>query len=323
MATDELKWVRGFNYQPSWGSHGLLVWNDFKPELYALEIDRGLRHFPKINTLRVWLSFDAYVNDPAKCIDAIRQAAKILRERKLKVIPVLFCGWHSIPAWGGFTLDSLHCGKRRKEWAYEKTFAEEATAAFAPEDILAVDLANEPFCSMGHKDEQLFTRDFLKAVADHLHDKFPKIPVTCGTWGMFNKQEGGCWDTELLEPFLDVISLHAYSCFFGKDREEFLELLDATEIYLKRLGKPVIVTECAGFANSDENADKERAEILAFEMKEFVARGWGILPHALHHSKVADLHRDPYLFPGGRKSLHFIEADGTLRPYHGIYNDFC
>ena len=319
MAVDGLKWVRGFNYQPSWGSHGLLIWNAFSPKIYAFEIEKGLMHFPQINTLRIWLSFDAYVNDPSGYISALGKAVQILRRYRLKAIPVLFCGWHSIPAWGGFTLESLCCGKRRKNWAYEKKFAQESIAVFAPEDILAIDLANEPFCSMKHEDERLFTREFLKEIANHLHHNCPNISITCGTWGMFNKHEGGCWDTELLEPFLDVISLHAYSCFFGKDRNGYLELLNNTELYLNRIGKPVIVTECAGFADTD----KQRAEMLAFEIKEFRDRSWGFLPHALYHSKVADLHRDPYLFPGGSKALHFIEADGSLRPYHGVFNDFC
>ena len=50
----EYSWVRGFNYQPSWGSHGITIWNDFREATYAKELDLGLRHFPKLNTLRIW-----------------------------------------------------------------------------------------------------------------------------------------------------------------------------------------------------------------------------------------------------------------------------
>lgn len=28
-------WVTGFNYQPSWGSHGITIWNDFRPAVFA------------------------------------------------------------------------------------------------------------------------------------------------------------------------------------------------------------------------------------------------------------------------------------------------
>ena len=59
----EYSWVRGFNYQPSWGSHGITIWNDFREATYAKEIEQGLKHFPKINTLRIWFSYDAHVAD--------------------------------------------------------------------------------------------------------------------------------------------------------------------------------------------------------------------------------------------------------------------
>ena len=35
--------VRGFNYQPSWGSHGITIWNDFREATYAKELDLGLK----------------------------------------------------------------------------------------------------------------------------------------------------------------------------------------------------------------------------------------------------------------------------------------
>ncbi len=52
----EYSWVRGFNYQPSWGSHGIHIWNDFRAATFSKEVDLGLAHFPKVNTLRIWFS---------------------------------------------------------------------------------------------------------------------------------------------------------------------------------------------------------------------------------------------------------------------------
>lgn len=62
----EYSWVRGFNYQPSWASHGITIWNDFREATYAKELDLGLKHFPKLNTLRIWFSYDAHVADPKR-----------------------------------------------------------------------------------------------------------------------------------------------------------------------------------------------------------------------------------------------------------------
>jgi hypothetical protein len=36
----EYSWVRGFNYQPSWGSHGITIWNDFREATFAKEAIR-------------------------------------------------------------------------------------------------------------------------------------------------------------------------------------------------------------------------------------------------------------------------------------------
>ena len=71
----EYSWVRGFNYQPSWGSHGITIWNDFREATYARELDLGLKHFPKLNTLRIWFSYDAHVADPKRFLAAAKRAA--------------------------------------------------------------------------------------------------------------------------------------------------------------------------------------------------------------------------------------------------------
>lgn len=45
--------------------------------------------------------------------------------------------------------------------------------------------------------------------------------------------------------------------------------------------------------------------------------------HALHHSLIADLHRDACGPVGRPEWMHFIEPDGTLRPGHEAFNDFA
>ena len=47
--------VRGFNYQPSYGSHGLETWGfGFDLDTIDLELGRGKQHFPNINTIRLF-----------------------------------------------------------------------------------------------------------------------------------------------------------------------------------------------------------------------------------------------------------------------------
>jgi hypothetical protein len=57
-------------------------------------------------------------------------------------------------------------------------------------------------------------------------------------------------------------------------------------------------------------------------MGELAKRHIGIIPHALHHSLVADLHLPEYGPVGGAGDLRFINADGSLRKGHDVYNQF-
>ena len=53
--------IKGFNYQPSYGSSGLELWRGFDAETIALELSGGKKYFPQMNALRWWLSW---------CLDA-------------------------------------------------------------------------------------------------------------------------------------------------------------------------------------------------------------------------------------------------------------
>jgi hypothetical protein len=62
---------------------------------------------------------------------------------------------------------------------------------------------------------------------------------------------------------------------------------------------------------------------MRYTLGELVERGIGFTVHALHHSLVADLHRDEYGPVGHPECLHFIEADGRLRAGHDAFNEFA
>ena len=321
MATDDLKWVHGFNYQPSWGRNGITVWNCFDAERYRREIDLGLKYFPRMNALRIWFSFDAFIDDRDVFLRAASEAAAIIRDRGLKVIPLLFNGWHAIPDFGGFTYESLWMGKSRGNWKYEMEYMDRVLSCFQTSDVIAVDLANEPYASLRTEEAAAVFDEFFAAVADHAREKFPDLPLTCGTWGMlYDRTRDVITDLETIAPKLDVISVHPYSfCFGGPNRETYAGLLDHVQGVLTRFGKPVLATECNGFAKTDS----ERAAAARMELEEFRRLGWGFLPHALHESGVADLNRHAYYAPGSEGAMHFIEKDGSLRPFHEFFNDFC
>ena len=61
--------VRGFNYQPSYGTSSFENWMYFRPEIVELELRRGRFYFPKMNTIRVWLDMKAWTRDKKRFRD--------------------------------------------------------------------------------------------------------------------------------------------------------------------------------------------------------------------------------------------------------------
>src|SRR5690554_2175551 len=89
--------VRGFNYQPSWGATGPEIWLSFDAERYRAELRRGLELFPGFNTVRIWLSYQAYIEAPRACVTHVQEAIQICSDLGLLVMPVLFTRWTGNP----------------------------------------------------------------------------------------------------------------------------------------------------------------------------------------------------------------------------------
>src|SRR5690349_12144691 len=58
--------IHGFNYQPSYGTSGLELWQKFDAATIAIELDRGKKYFPRMNALRWWHSWDAFSRNPER-----------------------------------------------------------------------------------------------------------------------------------------------------------------------------------------------------------------------------------------------------------------
>jgi hypothetical protein len=98
------------------------------------------------------------------------------------------------------------------------------------------------------------------------------------------------------------------------DEKKYGEKLDEFVDFSKEVGKPMIASECC-WGSYD---DKVRGELVDFGLKELNKRKIGWLAVSLHHSLQADEHRKEYGPCGGPGNLSFIEANGSLRPYHEI-----
>lgn len=314
----EYSWVRGFNYQPSWGSHGITIWNDFREAIFAREVEIGMRHFPKLNTLRIWFSYDAHVADRQTFLAAARRASELLAERRLKMIPVVFNGWHSLVDFGGFSREQLSSSRNNTpSFGPHRQYARELVETVRPAgNVLMYDVANEPF-NNGGKERGSVEMAFLETMAGVIRDADARTPISIGTQGTYGI--GGPADLDLIDPFVDVHAFHPYWIpSNGRTAETHAREFAQTIAHLRALGKPALATECCWGSNDDA----VRASYVRHDLGLLKQAGIGFLPHALHHSPVADLHRPVPGRDWETMYMAFVERDGSVRPGHEIYNEF-
>lgn len=322
--------IRGFNYQPSYGRNGLELWRKFNAEAISRELGRGKEYFPCMNAIRLWLSWDAFIYadeaERGEYCDNFATALDIAADYELRVMPVLFNRWHNEHLdYGGIYVDHFLPDAWGGAWAghgFEgflkrcRSFVDAVVGPHAADErILAWDLCNEPF-SYGNLDDDnirpLIKSEYAWLEEQHNHCKElgTTSPITVGThWGT---------PLEWVEPISDILSIHPY-WIPGADKKEYENHLNADLEFAGQVGKPLMSTEtCWGSLN-----DEERVDIIRYTLGEHARRDIGWLAYLLHHSLIADAHRPCFGPVGPPGNLAFIEADGSLRPGHGILNEYA
>lgn len=315
-AVNDYSKIRGFNYQPSYGGHGLETWGDaFDIAVVREELLRGRRYFPGMNAIRLWLSYDAYIRQPDKMASRFHSVIALSEEVGVRFIPTIFNGWHSCPDFGGISVEMLGY------WGGADRFAE----AFGPyidaivmphaddKRILLWDLCNEPFNSAGCEASRKIVLDWLGRVRGRCKECGITAPIAVGS-------VPGIESMRMLEPLSDVITFHPYYAWNAgmATPQQFESFVDEAVAFGKSVGKPMLATE-TGWGALD---DQKRAEVLTVELGTLAKRNLGFLAHLLHHTLVADGHRPEYGPISGAGYMAFVEKDGSLRPQHEIFNTF-
>lgn len=314
--------LRGFNYQPSYGMNGIEIWTRFQPDLIASELARGRCYFPNINAIRIWLPWEAYRIDPGKFSANLETFLKLIDANGWQAMPILFNRWRGFPDFGGIYMDHFMPGSLAQVHSAEVLNAYmEAVIGQHREDprILAWDLCEEPYFTqgaLGAPDETPSVvmdaeTTWLRSVHLKVKSLKPAQLVTVGAHGRLPLSK--------VNEFSDVLSVHPYwmngSLEFPWD--EFVKRVNEDVAYARTVGKPLIASECC-FGRLD---DAERVDIIRGTLKVLKSHGIGWMPHLLHHSLVADAHRPEFgTFSG--LYMAFIEADGSLRTGHGVFNEY-
>ncbi|MBN2296876.1 MAG: cellulase family glycosylhydrolase [Pirellulales bacterium] len=317
--------IYGFNYQPSWGYNGVTVWGEkFDAKRYRKELTIGKKHFPKMNAVRIWLSWSAYRKNPERAIRQFQQAVDICGDLDLLVMPIIFNRWHGNPSW-----DRV---KNREILSdFEPTFApfirDLVTPTKGDKRILAWDLCNEPFFfhRPPGKDETPLPKETREAVELKWLTNIHRVVKACDPDALICiGNMNGLNHIESTAPLQDILTVHFYYPIFKfpykkhppdmKDSGLKIERVEKTIEIAKRHKKPLLCTECCWGSQYDD----DRANFIVRKNLEMLTKyKIGFFPHALWTSGVADLHKY-------KEGLYmpFILEDGSIRPGHEIYNEF-
>jgi hypothetical protein len=284
----------------------LTIWGEkFDPQKYREELAAGKKYFPKFNAVRVWLSWSAYRANPEPCIRNFQQAVDICGELDLLVVPVIFnrCG-------------GLECVEDREETAdFETTCGPfvKALVALMRGDlrILVWDLCNEPLDGRIPREVEI---QWLNKIREAIKQCDPNALTCIGTMP-------GLEHLTRCAHLQDILTPHLYYPLYDfpppKPPVSLLPVSYITDFFelAKKLGKPMMVTECCWGADDDA----ERASMVRMNLQALKQYKIGFFPHALWFSGIPDLNNKD------KKHLYmpFILEDGSLRPGHDVYNEFA
>jgi len=313
--------VRGFNYQPSYGTTGLELWLRFDAETVDREIGLGKRYFPCMNALRVWLSWDAFKRDPSAFASHFEQTLATADRYGCVVMPVLFNRWHdAVLDYGGVYIDHfLHGASWVQSTDMFGPYLEAIVGAHAADPrVAAWDLCNKPFSYLVAPERmpEIVGAEYawLRGLRDRCKVLGAQAPVTIGI-----HPGHGRAGLEQVEEICDLLSIHPYWIPGGAHgKADYERLLDAYVDVARHARKPLVASEtCWGSLD-----DAARVEIIRYTLDQLRQRGIGWFAYLLHHSLIADAHRPEYGPVGPPGYLAFIEADGSLRPGHEAFNEY-
>lgn len=343
MTTQE---IRGFNYSGSWGTSGLDLWLNHNTEVMAREIARGKEYFPGWNVARWWLSHEAFQRDQAGFLANFEAGLQVFAAHGIEVMPVLFNRWRDpVCDFGGVPLDHIIPGlsvhgdpadfsdpqRRGAPTSIDSLFRdylEAVVGAHAVDQrIHSWDLCNEPFMGTYVADPGSYIRAgelrWLTWTREIVLAAGSTQPITVGNY--LNSDA-----ITLTAPLSDFISFHPY--YVPQDKADgpvtpdpkvgttaaFESFLDEVVEIAAHFEKPLVASETVWGAVDDA----EHVAIADYTLGALTDRGIGFIVHALHHSLVADLHSAEFGPVGPPGRLEFIEADGSLRAGHEIFNSF-
>ena len=311
--------VKGFNYHPGYSSSSYDDWMLFDEEVWRKELSHGKKCFPSFNTVRIWLSWNAYCRMGEQFIASLKKVIDICRELSIYVIPSVFNRWHDpVIDCDGIYIDHF---LPNSSWLHKngdpfEKYLDDLAKNFKDEkQILVWDVCNEPLAYNAH-DETFpcheiilqYVLSWLHIMADRLRADGVTQPLGIGSTGR-----------QPMEIFGDACDVYLTHLYYKTDLESFEQRVRSFVDEAKQNGKELIVSECC-WGSFD---DRRRGELIRGTLSTLTKYGVGFIAHALWSCGCTDLH-DPDDGPLSPDigNLAFICPDGSIRPYHEIFNEF-
>jgi hypothetical protein len=228
---DDMRWVRGANYVPSYAINTLAAWREFDP----VQIDRELGYAERLelNSVRVFLHYHVYEHNPARFLEDLEAFVGLCDRHGIRPMLIFFDGCFSIAP--SMTTQIWWVagpgGPRTNPSFYPQgeKFCRDVVGLFRGDPrILIWDAMNEPEAVtfyVGDDTAYAFARHF----AEYLKEIDDTHPVTVGMAHAENNRH--------VADVVDVISFHPYA----PTREDLLVRLGrAREV---AAGKPIVASE--------------------------------------------------------------------------------
>lgn len=323
---NDYSYVVGFNYIPSYAYNLYDVWKLFDADVFDREIGLGKMYFPKMNTIRLWLSYDAFYYEEDRQARNFETALTICAKYGCKVIVCLFNCWHDSKIDAGGTYHPMMIPKSissSSETMYDSYFEKIVEAHKNDDRILVWDICNEPYSFGGNREYMSYMEPYETAWLNKMCDKCHLAGVSQPV-GISHHAAGAHWDRQAKTiDSVDIILVHPYYYFSDDDfknlpPEGFDKLLEEFNSWSKKYNKPVLTTEtCWGSRD-----DSIRTEIIRQSLTAHKKAKIGYIAHALHWSHFADLHNECDGHVGMPGNLMFITRDDKIRQGHEVFNEF-
>jgi len=330
--------VRGFNYDGSWGTSALDLWQHHDHGTMAVEIARAKAYFPGWNTVRWWMSEGSYQRNPERFLANFQAGLTLFAEHGIAVVALLFNRWRNPTCdFGGVNLEHIVPGlsplpddvfayaegdgprePARIERLHQRYLEDVVGAHKDDPRICCWDLCNEPLHRPYLDDDD---SPILAAELRWLTWLYRTCKRLGATQPLTVGNIPGLRVLELTEPISHILSTHPYFVWNspGADKAAYERSLDESVAFAARHGKELLSSETVWGAVDDA----QRVEVLRYTLGELTKRDMGFLAHALQHSLVADLHYPEYGPVDTPGAMHFVNPDGSLRAGHEAFNEFC